>query len=178
MTDTEHGPHHAPHTGGPSGGGAGGGHAGDPYGGDPYGGDPYGGRAPGGAVPGGAAQGGAAPGGAVPGGAAYSGTAAGGQKGLLAVLFDLNFERSITARLVRLFYFLSIVLSTCSSLVLLAFGVWMVPRGWLLGLAMILATPFFWVAQIVMVRLLLEFVINQFRITEELQAIRHKGQIR
>lgn len=94
------------------------------------------------------------------------------RKGFLSALFDLSFDRSVTARLVRLGYLLAILLITASSFALLIFGLWVIQYGWLLGLLVIVATPVVWVFQLVLVRIFLEFVVNQFRITEELQAIR------
>jgi hypothetical protein len=96
-------------------------------------------------------------------------------KGFLEALLDFKFERSVTARLVRVLYTVAVVLITMSSLVMLVFGFYVYQYGWLLSLMTILAAPLIWVFQVVMVRIFLEFVINQFRITEELQEIRREG---
>lgn len=118
------------------------------------------------------------PGGTTPQG---GGTNVGAEaKGFLSALFDLSFKHSITVRLIRVVYLLTMLLTGGVSLVLLAYGIWLMtyPNGALLGLIMILAVPLIWVFQVAVVRIFLEFVVNQFRITEELQEIRRKDAIR
>lgn len=93
-------------------------------------------------------------------------------KGFFSALLDMKFEESITARLVRVFYAITLFMVLLTSVVMVAFGIWVFQYGWLLGVATLLATPALALLEIVMARIFLEFVINQFRITEELKEIR------
>ncbi|WP_433181234.1 DUF4282 domain-containing protein [Actinoallomurus sp. CA-150999] len=100
-------------------------------------------------------------------------------KGFLGALFDLNFDHTVTAKLIRIVYVLSILLISCNSLAVLGIGVWVfqLRNGWFLGLVIIGSSPVIWLFQLVMIRMFLEFVINQFKVTEHLNAIRSQGEL-
>ncbi|GAA0964305.1 hypothetical protein GCM10009550_61880 [Actinocorallia libanotica] len=100
------------------------------------------------------------------------------RKGFFGALLDTRFDAMVTPMLVRGFYLLSLAIITLFS-VLLFLGIWGLGGSspydegsdWPFYAA-IVVTPLFWLFQVVLVRLALEFVINQFKITEELQKIR------
>ncbi|MDX6738639.1 DUF4282 domain-containing protein [Actinocorallia sp. A-T 12471] len=100
------------------------------------------------------------------------------RKGFFGALLDTRFDAMVTPMLIRGFYLLSLAVITLFSILLFLFI-------WGLGgsnpyedapawpfITAIIVTPIFWIFQVVCVRLALEFVINQFKITEELQKIR------
>ncbi|GAB2812764.1 hypothetical protein GCM10022221_08020 [Actinocorallia aurea] len=100
------------------------------------------------------------------------------RKGFFGSLLDTKFDAMVTPMLIRGFYLLSLAVITLFSIMLFLF-IWGLggndPYGdspaWPFITA-IIVTPVFWTFQVVCVRIALEFVINQFKITEELQKIR------
>jgi Domain of unknown function (DUF4282) len=96
-------------------------------------------------------------------------------KSFLGVLLDTDFEHLITPKLIKLFYALSIVLITLSSLILLAFGIWVFQYGWLLALAAFVFTPLYWLLGVILVRIFMEAVIVRFKSAEHLHAIKDRG---
>jgi hypothetical protein len=96
-------------------------------------------------------------------------------KGFLGTLLDTDFERLITPQLIKVFYTLSVVLVTLSSLVMLAFGVWVFQYGWLLALATFVFTPLTWLLEVILVRIFMEAVIVRFKSSEYLRAIKDRG---
>ena len=101
-----------------------------------------------------------------------------GDKGFFGALFDVNFDHMVTTSLLKATYVLALVVYSLISLVMLlfawSFSVWNKP----LALATLLATPLVWIAGLLATRLTLEFVINQFKITEHLKAIREREGLR
>jgi hypothetical protein len=99
-------------------------------------------------------------------------------KGFLGALFDANFDHMVTTRLIKAAYALAIVVYSLISLLLLllawSFFVWNKP----LGFITLIAAPIFWIAGLLSTRIVLEFVINQFKISEHLKAIREQGEAR
>lgn len=99
-----------------------------------------------------------------------------GDKGVVGALFDLNFDHMVTPRLIKLSYVLAIVVYSLIALVMLlfvwSFSVWNKP----LAFATLVATPIVWLAGLLSTRLVLEFVINQFKVTEHLKAIREREE--
>ncbi|GLY73272.1 hypothetical protein Airi01_015390 [Actinoallomurus iriomotensis] len=98
--------------------------------------------------------------------------------GFFKALFDLNFDHMVTASLIKFSYALAIVVYSLIALVMLlfawSFSVWNKP----LALATLVATPIVWVAGLLTTRMVLEFVINQFKITEHLKAMRDREGLR
>ncbi|ROO82851.1 uncharacterized protein DUF4282 [Actinocorallia herbida] len=100
------------------------------------------------------------------------------RKGFFGALLDTRFDAMVTPMLIRGFYLLSLAVITLFSILLFLF-IWGLggnnpyeeTPAWPIITA-IIVTPLFWIFQVVCVRLALEFVINQFKITEELQKIR------
>jgi hypothetical protein len=102
------------------------------------------------------------------------------RKGFMGALLDANFDHMITTRLIKLVFILAIVLVSSDSLVVVSIGIWVAKlrNGWLLGLLIILFTPVFWLLQLVIARIFMEFMVNQFKITEHLKAIREREGLR
>jgi membrane protein YdbS with pleckstrin-like domain len=98
----------------------------------------------------------------------------------MGALLDANFDHMITTRLIKLVYVLAIVLVSSNSLVVASIGVWVAQlrNGWFLGLLIILFAPVIWLFQLVITRIFMEFMINQFKITEHLKAIREREGLR
>ncbi|WP_106403022.1 DUF4282 domain-containing protein [Actinocorallia populi] len=100
------------------------------------------------------------------------------KKGFFGALLDTRFDAMVTPMLIRGFYLLSLAVITLISLFLFL-GIWGLGGSspyddgadWPFYAAIVIA-PLFWLFQVLLVRMALEFVINQFKITEELQKIR------
>ena len=99
-------------------------------------------------------------------------------KGFLGTLLDTDFVRLITPQLSKAFYTLSIELVTLSSLVVIAFGVWVFQYGWLLALATFVFAPLTWLLEVILVRIFMEAVIVRFKSSEYLRAIKDHGGMR
>ncbi|MCO5972096.1 DUF4282 domain-containing protein [Actinoallomurus sp. WRP6H-15] len=86
----------------------------------------------------------------------------------------------VTAKLIKVVYVLAIVLISLTSLFILLVGLWALQFGWgrYFGVFMVPAAPLLWLFELVTVRMSLEFVINQFKISEHLKAIREQGEAR
>jgi hypothetical protein len=97
-------------------------------------------------------------------------------KSFFGALLDTNFDHMITTRLVKLVYVLAIILISCNALAVFAIGAWVfqLRNGWFLGFLMMLFAPVAWLFQLVITRIFMEFVINQFKITEHLKAMRER----
>ncbi|WP_261986589.1 DUF4282 domain-containing protein [Actinomadura sp. HBU206391] len=100
------------------------------------------------------------------------------RKGFFGALFDLSFDHMVTIKLIRLVYVLAIGFTGITALAMLllawSFSEW---NGFL-ALLTFVATPIVSLFQIVITRMILEFVINQFKITDELRKIRESGRLR
>ncbi|RFS84759.1 DUF4282 domain-containing protein [Actinomadura spongiicola] len=86
----------------------------------------------------------------------------------------MNFDYMITAKLVKIVYLLALVPITLVALVMAWYGLAYLEEGSSVGLITLLATPFVWLLQVLFTRLVLEFVINQFKISEYLRVIKDK----
>jgi membrane protein YdbS with pleckstrin-like domain len=84
----------------------------------------------------------------------------------------------ITIKLIRLVYVIVIGLTGVTALAMLLFAWSFAEWNGALALATLVATPVVSLFQIVVTRMALEFVINQFKITEELRKIREGGKAR
>lgn len=109
---------------------------------------------------------------------ALAGQPAGRDRSFVGALFDLNFDHMVTPRLIKGSYFFAVVLSTLVAIVWLIVGVWLFHYGYLLTVFIVLFTPPAWLASLITTRIALEFVINQFKITEHLKAIREQREPR
>lgn len=99
-------------------------------------------------------------------------------KGFFGALFDANFDHMVTTRLIKVAYALAIVVYSLVALLLLllawSFFYWNKPLGYIT----LIAAPIFWISGLLTTRIFLEFVINQFKISEHLKAIREQGEAR
>lgn len=100
------------------------------------------------------------------------------KKGFFGALLDTKFDAMVTPMLIRGFYLLSLAVITLIS-VFLFLGIWGLDGNSPYGddsdtffYVAVVVAPVFWLFQVLFVRMALEFVINQFKITEELQKIR------
>ncbi|WP_083734708.1 DUF4282 domain-containing protein [Actinomadura sp. CNU-125] len=93
---------------------------------------------------------------------------------MIGALLDTNFDFMITSVLIKKVYRLAIVLITLFAFLLVWTGVgFMTWNAWL-GIGTLIATPIIWLLQLVTVRIGLEFLINQFKITEYMRVIKDK----
>jgi hypothetical protein len=101
-------------------------------------------------------------------------------KGFFAALFDLNFDETVSTRLIKAFYLLAVLLISLISLFMLLVGLWALQFNWgrYFGVFLVPAAPLTWLFQLVITRIFMEFVINQFKITEHLKAIREREGLR
>ena len=101
-------------------------------------------------------------------------------KGFFASLFDLNFDHMVTTRIIKIVYVLAIMVFSLVSLFTFLVGLWALQFSWgkYVGVFLVPAAPLLWLLELVTVRLALEFVINQFKITEHLKAIREQREPR
>ncbi|HEY8482400.1 MAG TPA: DUF4282 domain-containing protein [Spirillospora sp.] len=98
-----------------------------------------------------------------------------GGRSLLGALFDLNFDHMVTPRLAKIIYGLALVPSTLLSLLMLGYGAqWLAQGARFFGFLLIFSAPFTWLFQILGMRVCMEFVINQFKISEYLRVIKDK----
>ncbi|MFD0900770.1 DUF4282 domain-containing protein [Actinomadura sediminis] len=97
------------------------------------------------------------------------------RKGLVGALFDTSFDYMITAEMIKIIYRLAVVLITLFALIIAWTGVGFLEWNQMLGVLTILATPIIWLFQLVTTRMALEFLINQFKISEYLRVIKDKS---
>lgn len=94
------------------------------------------------------------------------------EKGFFGALLDLSFDHMITIKLMRMVYLACLGFAGLTGFVMLmlawSFAVW----NGTLALATLVAIPVVCFFQVVSSRMFLEFLINQFKITEELRKIR------
>ena len=100
------------------------------------------------------------------------------KKGFFGALLDTKFDAMVTPMLIRGFYLLALAIITMFSLAIFLL-IWGLAGDDTYGdapawpfIVAVIFTPVFWLFQVLLVRMALEFVINQFKITEELQKIR------
>ncbi|MBO2463772.1 DUF4282 domain-containing protein [Actinomadura violacea] len=98
------------------------------------------------------------------------------QKGLLASLFDTNFNNLVTPKLIKLFYILSLLLISLSALIVVVIGVWVMGlrNGWLLGLIIVCASPVVWFFEAILARIFMEAMVVRFKEVEYLRIIKDK----
>ncbi|GAB3667337.1 hypothetical protein GCM10027589_33110 [Actinocorallia lasiicapitis] len=98
------------------------------------------------------------------------------RKGLIGSLLDISFDAMVTPMIVRGFYMLALTVISLQCLFFLIIGFVIVEKdwGWVWGLLMICASPLVWLVESLGTRMALEFVINQFKITEELKKLNRK----
>ncbi|XRQ11794.1 DUF4282 domain-containing protein [Actinomadura welshii] len=105
-------------------------------------------------------------------------------KGVVGALFDMNFDHMVTPKVVKIIYALALIPITLVALTMAWFGLAYLDQEYpggegegfvaMVGLILLLSAPFVWILQVLMTRIFLEFVINQFKIGEYLRAIKDK----
>jgi hypothetical protein len=103
-----------------------------------------------------------------------SGAASPQYKGFFGSLLDLNFDHLITTKMIKLVYSLALTGITLLALLMAWYGLAFLKWNPTLGVLTLMATPFVWLFQIVATRMTLEFLINQFKISEYLRVIKDK----
>jgi hypothetical protein len=98
---------------------------------------------------------------------------AAGEKGFLGTLFDFSFTSFVTTRIIKVLYALILVLAVLSALVytVIAFRVSAV-FGFL---TLVIGDPLFIIIVMAFWRLVLEAFVVVFRIAEDIQALRERG---
>lgn len=94
--------------------------------------------------------------------------------GLLGALLDRSLDTVVTLTVLRLLYTLALVCITGVNAVLFLIG-WSLAAGhfWAtLGWLIVAGTPLLWVAEMVLVRVLVEYLAVQHKISADLTAIR------
>lgn len=99
-------------------------------------------------------------------------------KGFLQSLLDTDFDHPITIRMVRAVYRLSLTMASLFAFLLAWYGLAFLEWSTSLGIMILASTPVIWFFQVTMTRLFLEFLVNQFKITECLQVLKAQGQRR
>ncbi|MFC4911169.1 DUF4282 domain-containing protein [Actinomadura gamaensis] len=98
------------------------------------------------------------------------------QKGVVAALLDANFDTFVTPKLIKFWYILAILLVSVQCLAFLLLGLriatWDDFWGW--GVIMAVASPFVWLFELLMVRILMEAVMVRFKGVEYLNVIKDK----
>ena len=95
-------------------------------------------------------------------------------KGLFGSLFDTGFDSLVTIKLLRMLYTLAILCVTGFNLILFMFG-WSLAAGsfWpFLGWTMVVGVPVLWLAQMITVRVVVEYLIVQHKIATDLTVVR------
>ncbi|KAB2377466.1 DUF4282 domain-containing protein [Actinomadura montaniterrae] len=80
----------------------------------------------------------------------------------------------VTTQMIKIIYRLALVLITLLALLVAWYGVAFLEWNTTLGLLTLIATPLLWISQLLATRMVLEFLINQFKISEYLRVIKDK----
>jgi hypothetical protein len=88
-----------------------------------------------------------------------------------------QWERFITPSIIKIFYWLAIVITTLFGLYGLLNGLLLIAIHPLLGLFSMLASLMGILVGVIFARIIAEFVLIMFRINEHLGAIRNRGQM-
>lgn len=95
-------------------------------------------------------------------------------KGLFGSLFDRSFDNLVTTKLLRMLYTLAVLCVTGVNVVFFLFG-WSLTAGsfWpFLGWVIVMGVPVMWLAEVVMVRVVVEYLIVQHKIATDLTIVR------
>jgi Domain of unknown function (DUF4282) len=95
--------------------------------------------------------------------------------GLFGTLLDRSFDALITPRLLRMLYTLALACLTGVNLVMFVFGWSLTGAGpfWSgLGWMIVVGTPPLWLTELVMARVVVEYLITQYKISADVTAIR------
>ncbi|WP_329519604.1 DUF4282 domain-containing protein [Spirillospora sp. NBC_01491] len=89
-------------------------------------------------------------------------------------MLDTNFDHMVTAKMIKLIYTLALLVISLLTLVMVWYGVAFLEWNTTLGVMTLIASPFVWLFQVLMTRMTLEFLINQFKVSEYLRIIKDK----
>jgi hypothetical protein len=89
-----------------------------------------------------------------------------------------QWERFITPSIIRVFYWLAVILMVLSGLSAIASGLALLPLRPLTALFVVALSVIGTLTAVIFVRIVSEFVLITFRINEHLGAIRSRGEIR
>ncbi|TYB46580.1 DUF4282 domain-containing protein [Actinomadura chibensis] len=94
---------------------------------------------------------------------------------MLGALLETDFNALVTPSLVKAIYVLTLIVVTLECLAILFFGIWLFQgEAWLSGLIAVLVTPFVWLLQMLLTRVLMEAVVVRFKQAEYLRVIKDK----
>ncbi|WP_026413988.1 DUF4282 domain-containing protein [Actinomadura oligospora] len=98
------------------------------------------------------------------------------EKGLLGGLLDANFDTLVTPKLIKFWYVLAILLISVQCLAFLLLGLKIATWDdfWAWGVIMAVSSPFVWLFELLMVRILMEAVMVRFKGVEYLHVIKDK----
>jgi hypothetical protein len=101
-------------------------------------------------------------------------------KGFFGSLFDANFNYLVTPKLIKLFYISALILIGFQTLVMLLIGLKVASwdDGWAWGVMLIIATPFVWLFEVVLVRIFMEAIIVRFKGVEYLRIMKDRDKAR
>jgi len=101
-------------------------------------------------------------------------------KGFFGSLLDVNFNYLVTPKLIKLFFVSSLVLIGLQSLLMLIVGLKVASwdDGWAWGVMLLIATPFVWLFEVVLVRIFMEAIIVRFKGVEYLRIMKDKDGMR
>lgn len=105
---------------------------------------------------------------------------AGAGKGFFGSLFDTNFNHLVTPKLIKLLYVLLLIGMTLWNVGQFALGLTIAnwDDGWAWGVLIIIATPFTWLIEIILWRIILEAVVVRFKGVEYLRIMKDKDGTR
>jgi hypothetical protein len=97
-------------------------------------------------------------------------------KGFFGSLLDVNFNYLVTPKLIKLFFVSSLVLIGLQSLLMLIIGLKVASwdDGWAWGVMLIIATPFVWLFEVVLVRIFMEAMVIRFKGVEYLRIMKDR----
>jgi hypothetical protein len=87
-----------------------------------------------------------------------------------------QWERFITPSIIKLFYWLAVIVAALVTLCCIASGIRVMTLDPFLGFLMLLGSVVGFVTGVVIARIVAEFVLIVFRINEHLGAIRNRGE--
>ncbi|MCP2336652.1 DUF4282 domain-containing protein [Actinomadura rupiterrae] len=98
------------------------------------------------------------------------------QQGIVAALLDANFDTLVTPKLIKFWYILALLLISvqCVAFLLLGLRIATWDNFWAWGVIMAVASPFVWLFELLMVRILMEAVMVRFKGVEYLHVIKDK----
>jgi Domain of unknown function (DUF4282) len=96
-------------------------------------------------------------------------------------MFDFRdlfqWERFITPSIIKVFYWLAVVITVLSGLSAIVSGLALLPLQPLTGLFVVVLSAIGTLTAVIFVRIVSEFVLITFRINEHLGAIRNRGEM-